>query len=353
MSCYHPLKGWKIDIHPSGKPKYKITSYDVLYLVKDSSNNWLECFEPINTDRYRQAIYDFIEIPCGHCIGCRLKYSADWACRCMLELKNYKKPDGTYNAAFLTLTYNDESLPDKNVFYDADGVEHNSPVHPLTKRHLQLFFKRLRKHYPELKIRYYACGEYGKSMRPHYHAILFGVDFHEDKKLFKVKNGYMYYTSETVKKLWSNPKTKESYGFHIITDVTFDTCAYTARYVAKKLMGERSDVYELYSYPREFSLVSRRPGLARDYYDNNKHEIYKYQEIFLDRKKVKPPRYYDKLFDIQYPEKMSEIKAERLRLAKEHQKLKESLCSYSYSDMLLAEEMNTIASTKLLLRKEV
>jgi hypothetical protein len=46
------------------------------------------------------------------------------------------------------------------------------------KRDLQLFFKRLRKAYPDVKLRYFACGKYGEQFaRPHYHVILFGKSF--------------------------------------------------------------------------------------------------------------------------------------------------------------------------------
>lgn len=63
---------------------------------------------------------------------------------------------------FLTLTYSDES-----VHYDGN-------VH---KEHLQKFWKRLRKRLGTRQIRYFAVGEYGtKTFRPHYHAIVGGVD---------------------------------------------------------------------------------------------------------------------------------------------------------------------------------
>lgn len=63
---------------------------------------------------------------------------------------------------FLTLTYSDES-----VHYDGN-------VH---KEHLQKFWKRLRKRLGSRQIRYYAVGEYGtKTFRPHYHAIVSGIN---------------------------------------------------------------------------------------------------------------------------------------------------------------------------------
>ena len=72
-------------------------------------------------------------------------------------------------SCFITLTYNDENLP-------------NPPV--VSKREAQLFIKRLRKLlYPKL-FRYYIVGEYGdKSNRPHYHALLFGVSPTQEKEI--------------------------------------------------------------------------------------------------------------------------------------------------------------------------
>ena len=89
----------------------------------------------------------------------------------------------------------------------------------LNKREFQLFMKRLRKRFSN--VRYFMCGEYGDLFkRPHYHAILFGLDF-PDKQLHKIKDGMRYYTSDILHDLWPS-------GFNVISDVTFDTCAYVA-----------------------------------------------------------------------------------------------------------------------------
>ena len=57
----------------------------------------------------------------------------------------------------------------------------NNPI-ILKKSDFQKFIKRLRKDYD---IKYFACGEYGdKTLRPHFHAILFGVNFSDDKIIF-------------------------------------------------------------------------------------------------------------------------------------------------------------------------
>ena len=95
-----------------------------------------------------------VEIPCGRCVACRLNRAREWSLRIMNELAYHK------DACFLTLTYDDEHLPEDK---------------SLSKRDFQLFMKRFRKDFG-LPVRFFACGEYGKkTFRPHYHVIFFGV----------------------------------------------------------------------------------------------------------------------------------------------------------------------------------
>lgn len=95
-----------------------------------------------------------VTVPCGKCVACLVNKRGDWIFRLQMEMKFSKR-----KALFVTLTYDQKHCPEK-----------------LDKRHLQLFLKRLRKHYPAGQIRYYAVGEYGSKMgRPHYHLILFGA----------------------------------------------------------------------------------------------------------------------------------------------------------------------------------
>ena len=99
-------------------------------------------------------------LPCGNCEHCRWKQSRVWAFRLEQELLSWNG-----KALFVTLTYNDENLPERA---------------ELNPSHLQGFFKRLRYYLSEkfnISIKYYACGEYGDRFgRPHYHAIIFGID---------------------------------------------------------------------------------------------------------------------------------------------------------------------------------
>lgn len=117
------------------------------------------------------SMLPFVEVPCGKCLECRIQYARVWADRCVLEAKKYK-----YNY-FVTLTYDDHFLPDRN---------------SLDPKDLQLFIKRLRKHYskkyPGIKIRFLASGEYGDiSWRPHYHIILFNCPIDDLSYIFERK----------------------------------------------------------------------------------------------------------------------------------------------------------------------
>lgn len=340
MSCYFPLHafdtGYKTD---NGKPRYKITSGDI------------EC-----TEYHGKWLTDYIDIPCGKCIGCRLDYSLQWANRCMLEAQYHDKN------CFITLTYDDDHLPDKNPVFDSDGVYiDDSPRNPLVKDDFRRFMKNFRQRLvdnyvrdnpnatkSELpRVRFYACGEYGgKTFRPHYHAIIFGYDFSDDRILYK-KNfrGENYYISHTLADLWS-------YGFHTICDVSFDTCAYVARYILKKQKGETSDIYEKLQYPPEFTLMSRKPGIARQYYDDHRDEIYINQEIFIatdkDGKKLRPPKYYDKLYDLDNPEDMERIRLLRRESMEHKNNIADSLTSLSHNDRLRVQAEVKEARTKIL-----
>lgn len=98
-----------------------------------------------------------IEVPCGKCLACLSNKRNDWSFRLEQEWKRSK------SAAFITLTYHPKYVPDTGV----------------SKKHLQLFMKRLRKK-NQMQLRYYAVGEYGtKTNRPHYHIILFNYEHKE------------------------------------------------------------------------------------------------------------------------------------------------------------------------------
>ena len=254
MPCYNPIQGYRSkSVNDSGKRSI--------------------VFNP--TQGYRDLP---VSVPCGRCTGCRLEYSRQWAIRCVHEASLHE------NNSFITLTFNQENLPD-------DGS--------IQKEHLQKFFKRLRKN-TGAKIRYFACGEYGsKNNRPHYHAILFGYDF-PDKSLFTKSNGNLLYRSNMLEKTWK-------YGHSLIGNVTFESCAYVARYVMKKYKGDQESIEEHYkmvnettgeitSIEPEFCLMSRNPGLGTDWVKQYKSDTDK-DFITLRGTKMSLPKFYDTILE--------------------------------------------------------
>lgn len=241
-----------------------------------------------------------LKLPCGQCIGCRLEKSRQWAMRCVHENRMHEE------SCFLTLTYDDKCLPKGNT---------------LVKRDLQLFMKRLRKAYADKVIRFYACGEYGETtLRPHYHLLLFGVRF-EDQKLYKrSKSGEHIYTSEIVRRLWPN-------GHNAIGDVTFDSAAYVARYCMKKVTGDAAvehylsvdeNTGEIYERSSEFTNMSRRPGIGMQWFEKFGEHAYQFDTVIMNGKEVRPPRYYDGKFELLDSVHYNVVKSKRRRAAAKH-----------------------------------
>lgn len=218
-----------------------------------------------------------------------------WASRIIHEASLHEEN------CFITLTYNDEHLP-------ADGS--------LDKKHYQKFMKRLRKRFPDRSIRYYMCGEYGdEDNRPHYHACLFNIEFHD-----KYPVGYsdaadeVLYSSPTLEQLWP-------FGFVVIGSLDWSSAAYVARYCLKKVNGKQADDHYLrcdeygvaYWIEPEYNTMSRRPGIAKDWYEKYKNDIFPSDEVPVPGRGVfkKVPRYYEEQLRSSDPEQLEEIK--RLR----------------------------------------
>ena len=271
MVCYSPLTAWR-----------QRNSKEVTF----NRNRAIDPTRPL-------------KIPCGQCVGCRLEKSRQWATRCMHEAQLWE------HNTFVTLTYNDEHLPEGMTLRPED----------MTK-----FWKRLRKHVGQ-KVRYFYCGEYGDNRgRPHYHAVIFNLEF-GDKKFFKMSyysNGDAcpLYRSATLEKLWP-------YGFSSIGEVTFESAAYVARYVMKKRTGEGAENYYNYIdhngvvHDRlpEFVRMSRRPGIASGWFERFGGDVYPNDFVVVKGRKYRPPRYYDEQLEEEEKEK---LKRKRIRNAEKH-----------------------------------
>lgn len=282
-------------------------------------------------------------VPCGHCIACRINYSSDWANRMLLESQYYGNDNW-----FVTLTYDDNHLPP-----DVNG-RHDQVFHSLVKTEISAFMKRLRR-YSGQKLRFYGCGEYGSQRgRPHYHIIIFGLHLDADQLTFWKFNhqGDALYTSKLIERAWS--LNGSPFGLHCVAQVNWETCAYTARYVTKKLNGEAAKTYEDAAIIPEFSVMSRKPGIGRLYYDEHVDDIYENREIIVSTNKggktFQPPKYYDRLYDIDYPEQSAEHKARVDHFIKVNNQLRQNYTSMNLLEELSAEERNLENKTKSLVR---
>jgi hypothetical protein len=252
------------------------------------------------------------QIPCGQCVGCRLDRSKEWALRCMHEASLHEEN------SFITLTYNAEHLP---------------PDAGLRKKDVQKFFKRLRKAIAPKKIRYYYCGEYGdKNNRPHYHILLFGHRFDDWVQLGQTQSGLPLYTSPTLERIWGQ-------GFVQIGEVTFESAAYVARYIMKKVNGKAQDQIDertgLKPYERyndftgeitevlpEYTAMSRggrtvngnnAGGIGSGWYDKFSSDLYPKDFVTHNGRRHKPPRFYDDKLKKDNPEMYDELKAWRAK----------------------------------------
>jgi len=207
---------------------------------------------------------------------------------------------------FITLTYDNDNLP-----------QHNT----LIKKDFQDFMKRLRKKKnanTNNPIRYYQCGEYGEKFgRPHYHAILFNTNF-RDREIIQGHKGLTQ--SETLSKLWGK-------GHSSIGDVTFQSAAYVAGYVQKKTNGKQKETHyaivdqqtgEYFGQrQQEYSTMSRRPGIAGRWFAKHKDDVYPSDNIHINGKEMRPPKYYDRLYEIDHRSTMEKIKENRIKQMQE------------------------------------
>lgn len=336
MPCYHPLLAVQVGVKDNGKKELKFLSYR----PRDQD-------KVIYYERKAYSRESLVSLPCGQCIGCRIDYSRQWANRCLLELQYH---DSAY---FCTFTYDDAHVPKSTYVDPATGEVLTSLT--LRKRDFQLLMKRIRKKFSCDNIRFFMSGEYGsKTFRPHYHAIIFGLHLDDLQRYKTVREGneyYTYYNSPSLASCWRDADGNDI-GFVVVGEVTWNTCAYTARYVMKKLKGELRDTYDVFGLEPEFSLMSRRPGIARQYYDDHP-DIYEFDKIHvstpLGGRSFRPPRYFDKLFEVDDFEKCTSLKNLRAKIAVNQAKAKlehTSLDSYALQDVQESALTNKLKSLR-------
>nr|UQB76422.1 replication associated protein [Flumine microvirus 33] len=209
-----------------------------------------------------------MSLPCGKCIGCRVRRSESWATRCMHEAMMHPVN------SFVTLTYDSHHYKPSLEYGD-----------------FQRFMKYLRRDKGR-GIRFFAAGEYGASDgRPHFHALLFGAGFRNDGMV-----GKQIYRSAELEKLWK-------LGFSSVGEVNRTTASYVAKYVIdKKSPSFDADYYkrvnlqtgEVVDVAPEFGRMSLRPGIGASWFDKYWRDVYAARDgVVVDGKTLRPPRFYD------------------------------------------------------------
>lgn len=250
------------------------------------------------TFHQRSGYYDMpLQIACGQCRGCRLRRTRDWAVRAIHESQMHEQN------SFVTLTYDDENLPADN---------------GLVVKHWQDFAKRLRKKMGP--FRFLHCGEYGeKTLRPHYHACLFGHDFRTDRQPIGNPSGHPLYMSPDLEELWGK-------GFVSIGELTFDSAAYVASYVFKKTNGETAErrnervderTGEVWAVKGEYATMSRRPGLGAAWFAKYSSDIYPHDFAVAKGQQFRPPKFYDQLLKERDPGAWEKIHTRRAQHVRE------------------------------------
>jgi hypothetical protein len=312
MPCYRPLDA---------------------YIIAGRTENGKQIISFKREDNWKEPI----KLPCGQCIGCKLLKSVNWAIRCEHEMSLHDAN------CFITLTYDEENLPKD---------------YSLNKWHFEKFMKRFRKEISPKKIRYFMCGEYGdESWRPHYHAIIFGYDFPDKMRVQTQEVDNPYFLSAQLAKLWP-------FGHHMITNATFETAAYVARYCTKKITGDHAEEHykkeiidfceftgEVYSFIQtqlepEYATMSRRPGIGKDWYKKYKTDCYPSDYLVRNGNKIPIPRYYDKLLEREEEVKLAQIKVSRKIKAMKNK------CETTY-DRLVAREHCKIKQAETLKRNKI
>lgn len=233
-----------------------------------------------------------VAVPCGQCYGCRKRRAQDWAVRCLGEAEEHEQ------TCFLTLTYDEQSIP-------SDGS--------LDVSHWQNFAKRVRKQCGP--FRFFHCGEYGsKRGRPHYHALVYGLDWREESRPHESQpGGDPLYASPVLDQLWPQ-------GIHAIGELTFASACYVSRYVIKKITGKKAADHYGGRKP-EYTTMSRKPGIGQLWINKYMDEVYDQDLVVMAGRKSQPPAYYDEQLRKANPDAYRWIKARRRVTAKskEHQ----------------------------------
>lgn len=287
-------------------------SYKTVFLPRSTWDYWQKHPDIMEHEIERREFRKVEPVGCGQCTPCKLNYSRDRATLIMME-KIYHENTASW---FITLTYDDEHIPFHGYRDKKTGKEYYGAS--LYLRDTQKFFKKLRFHHPDWNIKYVLAAEYGsKTMRPHYHFIGFEIHLDITKLELWTRNewGQPVWRCKELEEIWKK-------GNVMIGEVTWETCAYTCRYVLKKADNSRpKEWYYLQGLHPEWIAWSN--GIGDQYLFDHTREILESDCVPVKNKRtgqlVKPPlKFYRTLGDL-YPEIHEIIKEKRISEGYAHQ----------------------------------
>lgn len=266
----------------------------------------MQCLHPISirvtpSDKETGEIRETsnILVPCRKCIACKSNRRSEWSFRLL-----YEALDSSFNNYFITLTYSDNRLPIHQF--------HEGYMPCFDKRHIQLFIKRLRKHYTGFTVRFFLSSEYGtKTFRPHYHACIFNIP--DDVITFR----------KVVEDTWKLGRVQADF-------LNTQRMGYVSKYIMKQSWLEdfsRSD------YRTPFMLCSQ--GIGRAYADNYALSHHGFDSLrpfalTFENRKVCLPRYLkNKIF----------TDSERFSLSEINKEYRESHPLVFYNDFCIDERL--------------
>lgn len=283
----------------------------------------MACFHPMTAFRqegggisFRETKHSLgsIQLPCGQCVGCRMRRASEWCIRLQHEFRMHDCV-----ACFTTRTYSEANLP-------VDGGLHYSDV--------QKADRAMRR--AGLKFRHYTVGEYGTKPghpfmnifgqtslgRPHYHSIMFGQDFRQDRVVIKRSGaGQEVFESPTFSKFWPH-------GFAVLADVTPASISYVSKHSFKKMTGREAPEYysrvnaltgEFVYVEPEFSHMSLKPGIGAGWLERfGESDVFPHDSVVLNGRELPVPKYYFKRFKELHPLEAEAAEYERYLFSQDH-----------------------------------
>lgn len=235
-----------------------------------------------------------VRFGCRSCAGCRADRASRWVTRIEHELACHDP----FTCWAVHLTYDREHLPEGG---------------SLRRRDVQLWLKRLR--FAAGRLRYYGVGEYGtKGKRPHYHAILMGLDL-PDAVQVSQREGRALFESKVLASSWG-------LGRYELSRVDHGAIAsYVAGYVQKETVlqhdGGRKVIIGGRRVVAPFNFMSTHPGLGAAWFERYFASDVRPHLAVIGRDGVSKaiPGYYRKLLEKRDPEDAKRLTEELIARA--------------------------------------